>query len=307
MQIPTSGLGTYGGNDPERLKKAIVYAVEECGYRHIDCAAVYGNEKVIGEALQTIFKNGKVKREELWITSKVWNTKHREPLLIAATKNTLKDLQLDYVDLMLVHWPCAFQQREDNNYDPRDANGNLITERVDILETWEGMQKIHDMGLAKHIGVSNFSIEMLERMRYSDRVKIQPYCNQIEGHLYHQQPVMSKYLESRKIYLTMFTCLGRATLNGPFGVPLIQDPVLLEVAKEVGKAPTQVNLQFLKQLSPYHVVIPMSLNPVNIKSNIELDFKLTEEQMNNLRSRDRAFRFIDHFDIWGIDPLNVGH
>ncbi|EAY11058.1 oxidoreductase, aldo/keto reductase family protein [Trichomonas vaginalis G3] len=208
---------------------------------------------------------------------------------------------------MLVHWPAAFQQREDDNYVPTDANGKIIFEHVDIIETWNAFEKLVDLGYAKHIGVSNFSIEQLERIRYSEKVKIQPYCNQIEGHLYLQQPVMTRYLAERKIYLTFFSCLGRATLQGPFGVPLIKDPVLEEVAKEVGKTTAQTNLRFLKQLSPYNVVIPMSNNPVNIKGNFELDFTLSEEQMNKLKSRDRAFRFVDPWLEWGVDALNLGH
>lgn len=304
MEIPTSGLGTFLANDAEKLKAAVIYAVEEAGYRHIDCAAFYQNEHIIGEALQTIFKNGKVKREDLWITSKIWNTKHKEELLIQGAKKTLQDLQLEYLDLLLVHWPITFQQREDFNYLPKDENDNIILEKMDILDIWQSMERVHSMGLAKHIGVSNFSIEMLERMRYSDKVKIQPYCNQIEGHLYLQQPVMSQYLSSRKMYLEFYTCLGRARLTGPYGVPLLQDPVLEEVAKETGKSTAQVELKFLKQLSPYHVVIPMSMNPVNIKSNVELDFTLNDSQMEKLRSRHCAFRFVD--PKWGVDAFNIG-
>lgn len=306
MDIPTSGLGTFLASDAEKLKSAVIYAVEEAGYRHIDCAAVYGNEHVVGEALQQVFKNGKVKREDLWITSKIWNTKHRPDLVIQGAQKTLKDLQLDYVDLMLIHWPVTFEQREDFNYSPVDADGKVILGKVDILDTWQGMEELVDMGIAKHIGVSNFSIEMLERIRYSDKVRIQPYCNQVEGHLYLQQPVMSQYLSSRKMYIEFFTCLGRARLTGPHGVPVLNDPVLEEVAKETGKTTAQVELRFLKQLSPYNVVIPMSMNPANIKANVDLDFTLSDSQMDKLRSRDCAFRFVDPMPDWGVDAFNSG-
>ena len=306
MEIPTSGLGTYLALDPTKLKAALHYAIEECGYRHIDCAAFYKNQTLIGETLQEIFANGKVKRSDLFITSKVWNTKHREDLLIKDAQKTCKDLQLDYVDLLLVHWPTAFEQREDDNYEPKDANGNFILGKVDIIDTWKAMEKVYDMGLAKHIGVSNFSIEQLERLRFAD-VKYQPYCNQVEGHLYLQQSALLNYLSSRKMYMTCYTCLGRASLQGPFGVPLLKDPVLEKVAKELGKTTAQVDLQFMKQLSPYVVVIPMSLNPVNIKSNFELDFKLSEAQMEELKARDRNFRFVDPYKGWGVDALCLGH
>ena len=307
MEIPTKGLGTYLAEDPAKLKAALHYAIEECGYRHIDCAAFYQNQSTIGEALQEIFAAGKVKREELFITSKVWNTKHREDLLIKDAQKTCKELQLDYVDLLLIHWPTAFEQREDDNYTPTDANGKIVFGKVDILDTWKAMEKVYDMGLAKHIGVSNFSIEQLERIRWADGVKYQPYCNQVEAHMYMQQPALLSYLASRKIYMTCYTCLGRARLPGPFGVPLLQDPVLTKVAQELGKTTAQTNLQFMRQLSPYVVVIPMSLNPVNIKANFELEFKLSDAQMEELKARHKNFRFVDPYDSWGYDALCLGH
>ena len=306
MEIPISGLGTYLADDPAKLKAALHYAIEECGYRHIDCAAFYKNQTIIGEALKEIFDAGKVKREEVFITSKVWNTKHREDLLIKDAQKTVKELQLDYIDLFLVHWPTAFEQREDDEYEPRDENGKMKLGKVDIIDTWKAMEKVYDMGLAKHIGVSNFSIEQLERLRYAD-VKYQPYCNQVEAHLYQQQPVLLNYLESRKMYMTCYTCLGRARLTGPYGVPLLQDPVLEKIAKEHGKTTAQTNLKFLKQLSPYLVVIPMSLNPTNIKANFDLDFTLTDAEMEELKARNRNFRFVDPYNGWGYDALCLGH
>ena len=306
MEIPSFGLGTYNAQDPAKLKAAIHYAVEECGYRQIDCAAFYGNQKIIGEAIKEILDKGEIKREDLFITSKVWNTKHREDLLIADCKKTLSELQLDYLDLFLMHWPVSFQQREDDEYMPKDEKGNIILERVDIIDTWKAIEKCYDMGLAKHIGVSNFSIDQLERLKNAD-VKYQPYCNQVESHLYHQQKPLLSYLESRKICMTCYTCLGRAKLIGPFGVPLLQDPILEKVAKELGKTTAQTNLRFMQQLSPYLVVIPMSLNPVNIKSNHELDFNLSDEQMEELKNRDKCFRFVDPFFSWKFDALNLGH
>ncbi|EAX93215.1 oxidoreductase, aldo/keto reductase family protein [Trichomonas vaginalis G3] len=304
--IPSIGLGTFLAEDPAALKAAVHSAIEDSGYRHVDCAAYYKNQEIIGEALSEIFAKGQVKREEVWITSKVWNTKHRPDLLVKDVKKTLKELKLEYLDLVLVHWACAFQSREDDEYLPRDETGKIITENIDILETWKAMEECYNLGLAKHIGVSNFSIEQLERMRYDPGVKIQPYCNQVESHMYLQQQPMLDYLTQRKMYMISYTCLGRATLKGPYGYPLLQDPVLNEVAKEIGKTPAQTNLRFLLKLSPYAVVIPKSLNPANIKGNISLDFDLTQEQFEKLRSRQCGWRFVNPYPNWKVDALSLG-
>lgn len=305
--IPRLGLGTYLAKEPAKLKAAIHCAIEECGYRHIDCATYYKNQEIIGEALEEALANGKVKREELWITSKIWNTKHRPDLLIKDVQNTLKQLRLDYLDLLLIHWPISFQSREDDEFMPKDENGKIILEQIDIVETWRGMEQAYEMGLAKHIGVSNFSIEHIERIRYDPDVKYQPYCNQVEAHLYMQQTPMVEYLTKRKMYMICYTCLGRATLPGPFGYPLLQDPVLCQIAEELGKTPAQIDLKFLHQLSPYVVPIPMSMNPVNLKGNISLDFELSEKHMEMLRERQRGWRFVDPMRNWKVDALFLGH
>ena len=307
MDIPKVGLGTYKATDPALLKAAVKMSIEECGYKHIDCASYYQNQTTIGEALSEIFAKGQIKREDIFITSKLWNTKHRPDLVIPDLKNTLKELQLDYLDLFLLHWPVAFQSREDNVLNPRDETGKVITERIDILDTWKELEKCVELGLTKRIGVSNFSIEQLERMRYDPSVKIQPYCNQVECHIYNQQIPMYEYLEKRHMFMTCYTCLGRATLIGPFGIPLLQDEVLNEVAKETGKTPAQVNLRFLLQMSPIVTVIPKSLRKENIMSNNQLDFELTEQQMEKLRTRQRAFRFVDPIVGWKVDALSLGH
>ena len=307
MDIPRIGLGTYKSTDPVALKNAVHDAIEECGYRHIDCASYYQNQTVIGETLSEIFAKGKIKRDDIFITSKLWNTKHRPDLVIPDLKKTLKELQLDYLDLYLMHWPVAFQSREDDELLPRGPDGAMILDKIDILDTWKELEKCVELGLTKRIGVSNFSIDQLERLRYDPDVKIQPYCNQVECHLFHQQIPMYEYLEKRKMFMTCYTCLGRATLIGPFGVPLLQDEVLNEVAKEVGKSPAQVNLKFLLSMSPYVTVIPKSLRKENILANIHLDFELNEEQLNKLRSRQRAFRFVNPIYGWKVDAFALGY
>jgi diketogulonate reductase-like aldo/keto reductase len=197
LDIPAIGLGTLWASDPVKLEAAIIYAIEEAGYRYIDTARAYQNEDVIGTALQKIFEKGKIKREDLFITTKLACIDRRPERVEPAIRESLGKLQLSYIDLYLIHHPIACVPQGDGNVFPRTPDGNLITEHVDILDTWEAMEKLVSLGLTKRIGVSNFSIEMLERMEFSDRVRIQPYANQVEHSLYLQQDALISYVEKK--------------------------------------------------------------------------------------------------------------
>lgn len=304
MQIPQVGFGTYLAKDAAKLKAALHYVIEECGVRHIDCAWAYFNQEVVGEALKEIFAKGKIKREDLFITSKLWNTHHRPDLVAKEIRDTLKQLQLDYLDLWLMHWPIAFQSREDNEFIPKDDNGKILYEAIDIIDTWKAMEQAVDDKLTRFIGVSNFSIEQLERLRFNSR--IQPYANQVECHLYRQNKPLLDYCEQHGIYLMCHTTIGHPPLKGYKDVKLIEDPVVVEVAKEVGKTPAQVAIRFLVQKSKYYTVIPMSMNPVNIKSNADVNFTLSETQMKKLDELDRYYSFYNMADFFGVDVLGLG-
>jgi aldehyde reductase len=167
------------------------------------------------------------------------------------------------------------------------------------------MEKLVELGLTRKIGVSNFSIEMLERMEFSERVKIQPYVNQVEHSIYLQQLALIQYLERRKIHLTSYSSLGQHTI-GPFGVYYYEDEVAVEIAKEIGKTPAQVILKFCLQLSPIVNIIPKSVTPSRIKENFELNFQLNEEQINKLKKRNRSWRFIDPLKYFGYDLFSIG-
>jgi diketogulonate reductase-like aldo/keto reductase len=306
MDIPSVGLGTWQSTDAAKLEAAVIYAVEECGYRYIDTAQAYLNEQVIGAALQKVFAKGVIKRSDIWITTKLWATCRRPALVEPAIRESLAKLQTDYVDLYLIHTPAAIPPQPDGNLFPRGPDGTLVIEHIDILDTWAAMEPLVEKGLTRYIGVSNFSIEMLERMELSPTVKIQPFANQVEQSLYCQQWAMIRYLEPRGIKFTAWSQFGSGKI-GPAGVPFLQDPVLLEVAAEVGRAPAQVALKYLLQLSPIVNVIPKSLTPERIKENIGVDgFELNAEQIAKLRKLNVNFRITSGLAFVGYDIASQG-
>jgi diketogulonate reductase-like aldo/keto reductase len=306
MEIPRVGLGTYQSTDAQKLEAALIYAVEECGYRYIDTAQAYMNEQVIGAALQKVFAKGAIKRSDIWITTKLWVTCRRPHLVEPAIRESLAKLQTDYIDLYLVHTPAAIPPQPDGNIFPRGPDGVLLSEHVDILDTWAAMEPLVEKGLTRHIGVSNFSIEMLERMELSPRVKIQPFANQVEQSLYCQQWAMIQYLAPRGIKLTAWSQFSHGEV-GPAGVPLLQDPVLLAVAAEVGRTPGQVAMKYLLQLSPIINVIPKSLTLERIRENFGVDgFELKAEQISKLRKLNVNFRIANGVEFFGYDLWSQG-
>lgn len=299
--FPRLGFGTWKCQNNEQVTEAVRYAIEEAGYRHIDCAFIYGNETFVGKALHDVLSRGVVKREELWITSKLWCTEHDPKDVEAACRNTLKDLQLDYLDLYLIHDPYAYK-KIDNNPAPRDANGNVMFDRtIPISDTWKAMEKLVPLGLCKHIGVANFNIELLEKIRVAPGVTMKPYTNQVELHLYLQQPALIQYCQSRNIIVTGYSCLGTPDSASPDCPILLKDEVLNAVAKEINKTPAQTELRFLLELGSNVVVLAKSVTPERIRSNIDLDFELTQEQMERLKNRDRYFRYCDRLKMLGIN------
>lgn len=303
MEIPRIALGTYALGDDEKINEPIRYAIEELGYRHLDCAEFYLNEKAVGTALKHVFDNGKVKREDIWVTSKIWNHHHRPEDVEKCCRQSLKDLQLDYLDLYLIHWPCTFADTPDNNPMPFDeATGKMkIDNNRSVLDMWPEMEKLVSSGLVKHIGVSNFSIELLERFRFDPRVKIQPYCNQVECNLYMQQEALRMYCEFRGMYLECYSPLGSGSWKQKGQPNLLGDPVLCEVANEIGRTPGAVELKFLLQLSPKIVILPKSSNPTRQKENICLDFTLNDDQMERLKKCERCYRYIHDARDWGVN------
>lgn len=282
------GLGTWKSK-PGVVGKAIESALE-LGYRHIDCAAIYLNEREIGEAIQHCIKRGIVKREELWITSKLWNNAHRREEVLPALKKTLADLKLDYLDLYLIHWPVAIKNSILNATLPEDY---LPLSEVPVSETWQGMEAAKKQGLTRHIGVSNFSQKKLAGLLESCIEK--PEVNQVELHPYLQQNELLQFCHAQGILVTAYSPLGSADrsegMKRPDEPDLFADPVIQSIAKKHNATVAQI-------LIAWHVhrgtaVIPKSVSPVRQKENLAAAaVKLDEADRNAIQKLDRHYRFI---------------
>ena len=307
QDIPRIALGTFLATDKEALKTSIRVAIEEVGYRHIDCAAIYKNEDLVGEALQEVFARGTVKREDVWITSKLWCTMHHPDDVEVACRKTLADLKLDYLDLYLMHDAPALVKQADGNMMPRDEKGRLLMDRtIPMIDTWKAMEKLVEKGLVRHIGVSNFTINMLERIRFAEGVKIQPYTNQCELHLYLQQEPLIHYMKQRGIIFTAYSPLGTNDWRQPDEPCVLEDPVLCEIAKELGCTPADVELEFLRRIAPGVSLLVKSVTPARILQNIKPGPALTDAHVAKLKSRERCYRFVDATKMWKVDQLGDG-
>ncbi|MDX1651401.1 MAG: aldo/keto reductase [Brumimicrobium sp.] len=288
-EMPALGLGTWKSR-PGEVKEAILTAIKT-GYRHIDCAPIYGNEEEIGLALQHAFDAGLVKREEMWITSKLWNDSHREEHVLPALKKTLKDLKLDYLDLYLVHWPVAF---EHGVTDPSGSSDFLSLEEVPLSETWRGMQKTIDEDLVRHIGVSNFKEEKIqELLEESDFI---PEMNQVEMHPMLPQEDLVEFCKDRDIHLTAYSPLGSADRSEQMKQD--NEPALLEnetikaIAEKHDATTAQILISW--QLHRGVATIPKSTNSKRIKENFaSASLKLEQADMDKINQIDYEFRFID--------------
>jgi len=302
--IPLVGLGTWKSS-PGQVYEAVKYAILEGGYRHIDCAYVYQNEEEVGRALQDVLSSGAVKREELFITSKLWNTFHSTSLVKPALEKTLASLKLDYLDLYLIHWPFGYKEGTEELF-PRDEAQNVITSDVDYLDTWKGLEECAKTGLTKAIGVSNFNKDLLTRLLESAEIK--PVCNQVECHPYLPQNDLIKFCRDNNITVVGYSPLGSP--DRPWAKPgdpaLLEEPKILEIAKKYNKTPAQILIKFQTQRGV--VVIPKSVTPERIKSNIDIfDFDLTEDEIKTIESFNRGWRVcgLEHVKNHKYYPFNA--
>jgi len=281
-KFPIFGLGTWKSK-PGQVETAVKKALE-IGYRHIDCAHVYGNEKEVGEALRYGLETLKIPREELFITSKLWNTFHQPEDVEPACRTTLANLGLDYLDLYLIHWPTGLKKPEDiSNLFPKDENDVLIYDAVDPTETWMAMETLVSKGLCKSIGLSNFNSVQIDDVL--KRGTIKPVTNQVECHPYLPQEKLLKFCQERNIYLTAYSPL--ASPDRPWARPeepvLMDEPKLAEIAKKYNKSVAQILIRWILQRGI--VVIPKSVTPSRIEENSQVfDFNLESADMEVIAS-----------------------
>lgn len=288
LQVPAVGLGTWK-SQPNEVYEAVKYAVKEAGYRHLDCAFVYQNEEEVGRAVSELISTGVVKREELFITSKVWNTYHSSARVGQCLQKTLDALKVDYLDLYLVHWPMGY--KEGDELFPKDDKEQVLISEVDYVETWKAMEKLVEAGKIKSIGVSNFNEKQIDRVL--SIAKIKPVMNQVECHPYLNQEDLLAFCKEKEILLTAYSPLG--TPDRPWAKPdeptLLNDPALKTVADKYGKTTAQILIKF--QVQRGLVVIPKSVTPARILQNTQIfDFTLSDEDLQTIRSFNRNYRFL---------------
>src|SRR6202453_4893597 len=235
--MPAVGFGTLIP-DPIETKKATKLALE-AGFRQLDTAERYRNEKEVGEAMQEVFTAGKIKRENVFIATKLWNSNHRPERVKPAFEASLRRLQLDYVDLYLIHTPFAFQPGDEQ--DPRDASGNVIYDKgVTLLDTWRALEGLVDEGRCKAIGLSDVDLDKTRAIFEAARIK--PAVVHVESHPYLPQWELLEYCKKYGIVLQAFAALGHSSEP-----KLLEDPVITAIAKRVNKTPAQVLLAWAIQ------------------------------------------------------------
>jgi alcohol dehydrogenase (NADP+) len=275
--IPALGFGTLIP-DPA-LTITATRAALEAGFRHFDCAERYRNEREVGEALHTGLAAGGIAREDIFVTTKLWNSNHRPERVEPAFEGSLERLRLKYLDLYLIHTPFAFQPGDEQ--DPRDQDGNVIYDReVTLLDTWRALESLVDHGKCRAIGLSDIGLNELRSIYESARVK--PAVVQVESHPYLPETELLEFCKEKGIVLLAFAPLGHGMKPG-----LLEDPVIMAIAARVGKTPAQVLLAWAVQRGTALLTTPKSA--VRARENFEIS-SLPEDafdEINRIQTRQR--------------------
>lgn len=292
-KMPAIGLGTFGSDHvAHEVVAETVLAAAEVGYRHFDCASVYGNEDQIGFSFQKILGSG-LQRKDLWITSKLWNDKHGEADVIASCEKSLRDLRLDYLDLYLVHWPFP-------NHHPPGCDVNVRNPHAvpyiheNYMRTWRTMEELVDRGLVRHIGTSNMTIPKMKLVLRDARIK--PAATEMELHPHFQQPEFFHYLLDNGIAPIGYSPIGSPGRpdrdRTPEDTSPTEDPVILKIAARLGIHPAVVCIKWAVQRG--QTPIPFSANRRNYLANLRgvVDAPLTAEDMKAIQAIDRNCRLI---------------
>ncbi|EDY85216.1 oxidoreductase, aldo/keto reductase family [Verrucomicrobiia bacterium DG1235] len=311
--MPIIGMGTFGSDhvSPEEMAEATIGAAE-AGYRHFDCAEVYGNEFEIGRSLEAMQAGG-IPREELWINSKVWNNHHAPQDTISACERSLENLRLDYLDLYLVHWPFPNFHPPGCSVDSRSPDSRPYS-HLEFMKTWEAMESLLARGLVRNIGVSNMTIPKLKLLLADASIK--PACNEMEIHPHFQQAELFSFLQSHEIVPIGYCPLGSPSRperdRTADDTSDLEDPTIVSIAQAHDTHPTAVCLKWAAQRG--QIPIPMSKNPSNYRANLRaiLEDPLTDSEMKAISKIDRNCRLIkgqvflwqgarNWEDLWDLD------
>jgi alcohol dehydrogenase (NADP+) len=318
-KIPGIGLGTFGSDrySGEEIAAAVKEAIA-MGYRHIDCASIYGNEHLIGESLREVLESGLVKRDELFITSKLWNDMHGNGDVLISCARTLKDLKLEYLDLYLIHWPFPNHHAPSVGSDSRDPDAKpYIYENY--MKVWRQMERLVDAGLVRHIGTSNMTIPKLELVLQDARIR--PAVNQMELHPHFQQPELFQYCLKQNIVPIGYCPVGSPKRphrdRTPGDTVDTEDPVIIRIAERLNVHPAVVCIKWAVQRG--QIPIPFSTTRSHLRSNLlcTVTEPLTEEEMRDIEKADRNCRLIkghvflwegakDWTDLWDVDGVIAG-
>jgi alcohol dehydrogenase (NADP+) len=276
-QMPALGFGTL---IPDKVVTiAATRDALEAGFRHFDCAERYRNEREVGEALQTGLAALGIARDDIFVTTKLWNSNHRAERVEPAFEGSLDRLRLEYLDLYLIHTPFAFQPGDEQ--DPRDQNGNVIYDNgVALLDTWRAMESLVDGGRCRAIGLSDIALNELSPIYESARIK--PAVVQVESHPYLPETELLEFCKEKGIVLLAFAPLGHGMRPG-----LLEDPVISAIAVRIGKTPAQVLLAWAVQRGTALLTTPK--NAVRARENFDIS-SLPEdafEEINRIQTRQR--------------------
>ncbi len=292
-KMPVVGLGTFGSDrfSGDAIAQAVGDAIS-LGYRHIDCAAVYGNEHLIGQSLCDVQAKG-LKREDLWITSKLWNDMHDEKKVIAACEKSLKDLQLDYLDLYLIHWPFPNFHAPGVDVSSRDPHAQPYIHE-NYMKTWRQLEKLVERGLVKHIGTSNMTIPKLKLLLRDAAIK--PVCNEMELHPHFQQNELFQFVINNDMVAIGFSPIGSPARpdrdRTEEDTVDIEDPVIIEIAQRHSVHPAVVCVKWAVQRG--QVPIPFSTRRSSYLSNLQavISDPLADEEMKAISKIDKNCRLI---------------
>jgi alcohol dehydrogenase (NADP+) len=278
-KMPALGFGTLIPDHAETI--TATKAALEAGFRHFDCAERYGNEREVGQALHEglATSSGKISREDVFITTKLWNSNHRPDRVEPAFEASLARLQLNYLDLYLIHTPFAFQPGD--NQDPRDKDGNVIYDpKTTLLDTWKALEALVDHGKCRAIGLSDITLDKLKPVYESARIK--PAVVQVESHPYLPETELLQYCKENGIVLLAFAPLGHGMKPG-----LLEDPVITAIATRVGKTPAQVLLAWAIQRGTALLTTPRSADRAKENFNISRLPGDAIGEINRIQTRQR--------------------